>query len=248
MDVDLVTLRLRGTFIDFSPQMKPVCGKIRSTSLPACTHQASKSGDAHQYLVNLIAQTQNLPDVYLSRDNERCIDKGSKDDLSTESPPMTARSLLGSKSGTSSLDSENEASASHGLPIEGCIGDMESVVPITTHMICDIPCRTSEFEIVEMLVQLGFGGTYDFLYVPAKQRGRGHRGCLGYAFVNFKSPEVASRFAAVFVNYSFPGSGGSKKLGYVKPAAVQGYEANINMRNSNKWFQKQQRAISEGAR
>jgi hypothetical protein len=220
-----VTLRIRGTFIDFYPEMKEGFGKIRSSSAPPPSH-FPKSDETETYLCNLIEQTRCLPQVYLSLkqrhaaglfDDEHSIDRDSNDAGSTASPPSASES-----------ESEDEVKGP----------------PITTLMICDLPCRISECDVVEMLAKLGFAGKYDFLFVPAKKRGRGNQGCLGYAFVNFMLPQDASRFAVVFDNFSFPGAN-STKLGYVKPASIQGYAANYKMRNASKWFQKHQRTARE---
>jgi hypothetical protein len=226
-----VTLRIRGTFIDFYPEMKEGFGKIRSTSAPPRSH-FSKTDETETYLCNLIEQTRSLPQVYLSLkqrhaaglvDDEHSVDPESSDAGSTASPPMTA-----SMSSASEFESDGE----------------EKGPPITTLMICDMPCRTSECDVVDMLAKLGFAGKYDFLFVPSKKRGRGNQGCLGYAFVNFMLPQDASRFAIVFDNFSFPGAK-STKLGYVKPALIQGYAANYKMRKPSKWFQKHRRAARE---
>jgi hypothetical protein len=279
MDAVPVTLRLRGTFIDFGPDVESGIRHVRSTSEPACNRRNSESSDDDEYLSNLIAHTRILPKVYLpskfqERESELGNDSEDLDDMSTKSPTTTvsyapydcmnsgsdddetfASYIASSRHCNSDInasqgpwhcsgDIESEQDPSFGMHLynSGCGMLSTGVCPITTLMICDIPCRTSEHELTQTLTMLGFRGTYDFLYVPVKQRGRRHRGNLGYAFVNFKRAEDASRFAAKFVDFTFPGCN-SKKVSYVKPAACQGYEANVRMHDRNKRFQKYQRAI-----
>lgn len=240
MDAVPVTLRLRGTFIDFYPEMKRALGNRRSASEPACTDRAPKSGYMEQYLFDLIAQTRRMTQVHLpikqfhGSDGDDTYELGldHSTDVSTESPTVTAMS--------SNPDSEDEALASNGCPMWSMQEFADSPCSITTMMLCDLPCRASEDEIKGTLATLGFAGTYDFLHVPVKQRGRRNKGNLGYAFVNFCSAEYASRFATVFANIRFPAIK-STKLSYAKPAAVQGREANVKMHSAKKWFQRQQR-------
>jgi len=99
--------------------------------------------------------------------------------------------------------------------------------PVTTMMICDIPCRQTIGNIIDAINDCGFTDTYDLVYVPPQ------KGChkakyflnVGYAFVNFKTEDYAARFGNVFYNYTFLNSY-SQKLSYAKPAHCQGFEAN----------------------
>lgn len=108
----------------------------------------------------------------------------------------------------------------------------DKVVPITTLMICDLPCKKNISELVDVMHMYGFVDTYDFLYMPARRTKRsqenGRTGNVGYAFVNFRTPEYAADFLRVFRNVPFPNSS-SPKLPYAKPAYLQGYEANMEL-------------------
>jgi len=101
--------------------------------------------------------------------------------------------------------------------------------PITTLMLCDLPCRLSILEVVDAMNLQGFSDTYDLIYMPrpkglrSEKAGLHHN--LGYAFVNFTAPEKAKEFAAVFSDVIFPGGLSMKKC-YTKPAQRQGYKAN----------------------
>jgi hypothetical protein len=101
---------------------------------------------------------------------------------------------------------------------------------ITTVMLRNIPNRLCQVELIAELEELGFSGTFDFVYIPM-DNGRKHRGSsrssmsnVGYAFVNFVCASWAERCTAVFQDHSFPGS---SRVTRVSPAHVQGLEANM---------------------
>jgi len=91
---------------------------------------------------------------------------------------------------------------------------------ITSLMLCNLPCRLTQQQLAGIIESLGFGGKYDFMYLPAS-RGSAN---LGYGFVNFKTPEDATRFSAAFTNYRVLHSR-STKVFSVKPARLQGRAA-----------------------
>merc|ERR1712048_454185 len=57
--------------------------------------------------------------------------------------------------------------------------------PPTTMMIRNIPRRYSQEHLLMDLQELGFEGTFDFLYIPMDKT---TTACVGYAFVNFIDP------------------------------------------------------------
>merc|ERR1711920_953504 len=68
----------------------------------------------------------------------------------------------------------------------------------------------------------GFGGTYDFVYVPMDKETKSNR---GYAFINFVEPKYAMAFKSCYegrhlTKYS------SRKVIAILPAKLQGFEAN----------------------
>jgi hypothetical protein len=89
-----------------------------------------------------------------------------------------------------------------------------------TLMLCNIPCRFEHDDIVDAIQSIGFGGFYEFVYVP--QRSRKRSGNMGYAFVHFKSPETAASFSDNFQNFQFKRTSSTKKC-MVKPAHIQGF-------------------------
>lgn len=96
-------------------------------------------------------------------------------------------------------------------------------VPITTMMLKNIPCRKSQEEVAMHVDQKGFSGRYDFFYLPRDVKFRAN---LGYAFINFLTPEDASRFEQDMNGYRFNGSGSTKACAIV-PAHVQGLVNNL---------------------
>uniref|UniRef100_A0A7S0ZT07 RRM domain-containing protein n=1 Tax=Noctiluca scintillans TaxID=2966 RepID=A0A7S0ZT07_NOCSC len=100
--------------------------------------------------------------------------------------------------------------------------------PITTLMVQNIPCRITQEQLIDVIVDLGFGEKYDFLYLPTCSRSSmTGRSNLGYGFINFSEPEDAASFSRVFTNYLFEGTR-SKKVSTVKPAHIQGLANNIH--------------------
>lgn len=72
---------------------------------------------------------------------------------------------------------------------------------------------------------MGFAGTFDFLYSPLD---KGTMSNVGYAFVNFKSHEYASKCIEAFHNYRFKRHRKtSGKVAAVSAAHLQGLEANL---------------------
>eukprot|EP00928_Gymnodinium_smaydae_P005094 TRINITY_DN11758_c0_g1_i2.p1 TRINITY_DN11758_c0_g1~~TRINITY_DN11758_c0_g1_i2.p1 ORF type:complete len:137 (-),score=19.85 TRINITY_DN11758_c0_g1_i2:741-1151(-) len=96
-----------------------------------------------------------------------------------------------------------------------------SLEPVTTLCIRDLPCSMSQKRMTAELWMLGFGGRYDFLYLPC--RGKSY---LGFGFINFCTAADARSFAEVFKGYCFEDRW-SEKRGFTEPSRVQGFEANI---------------------
>lgn len=101
----------------------------------------------------------------------------------------------------------------------------------TTVMLCNIPCRVKLEEIIEAVRSLGFEGTYDLLHAPGPKRRHRHlisKTNIGYAFINFVTPEYASDFMKVFTGFCFEGRQ-SDKVGMAKLARIQGFLNNYAM-------------------
>jgi len=98
-------------------------------------------------------------------------------------------------------------------------------LPPTTLMIRNIPNRYTQRELITELEDLGFGGTFDFLYLPLD---KGTMANVGYAFVNFVEHSWAERCMASFQGYCFrKHRRHSRKVAAVSVAHIQGLEANL---------------------
>lgn len=95
---------------------------------------------------------------------------------------------------------------------------------LTTIMIRNVPNRYSQRELITELNGLGFGGTFDFLYVPLDL---GTMSNVGYAFVNFTEPAWAEKCMNVLQNHRFKRHRQVGKVAAVSIAHIQGLEANL---------------------
>jgi len=94
----------------------------------------------------------------------------------------------------------------------------------TTLMIRNVPNRYSQRELINELKSLGFGGTFDFLYVPLDL---GTMSNVGYAFVNFTHNDWAAKCMDVLQNHRFKRHRQAGKVAAVSVAHIQGLEANL---------------------
>ena len=96
---------------------------------------------------------------------------------------------------------------------------------ITTLMIRNIPNRYTQQELIAELADLGFAGTFNFLYIPLD---KGTMSNVGYAFVNFVTKELASKCIETFQGYRFKRHRKtSGKVAAISAAHLQGLEANL---------------------
>jgi len=100
-----------------------------------------------------------------------------------------------------------------------------AALEVTTLMICDIPCRQTIEQIIDVINQQGFTSTFNLVYMPSKRPKYVQN--MGYAFANFQTSQYATAFAEAFQNFRFPNSL-SKKMSYTKSAHHQGYADNVN--------------------
>jgi hypothetical protein len=97
--------------------------------------------------------------------------------------------------------------------------------PATTLMIRNIPGKYAQTDLIADLQDTGFGNAYDFLYLPID---KGTSNNVGYAFVNFVDPRVASAFMQAFAGHCFAQlHGSSNKRARISVAHLQGLEKNL---------------------
>jgi hypothetical protein len=98
--------------------------------------------------------------------------------------------------------------------------------PPTTMMIRNIPGRYKQDDLMGDLQDLGFAGTYDFLYIPID---KGTSTNVGYAFVNFIDTTWAEKCKVSLEDYHFTRGRKrpSNKAASVSVAYLQGLEKNL---------------------
>lgn len=94
---------------------------------------------------------------------------------------------------------------------------------VTTLMLRHIPNKYTQATLLQELNRIGFAGRYDFFYLPMDVHNRTN---VGYAFINFLTPQDASRFTACLTNYKFQ-KFSSQKIATVSPAHIQGLARNL---------------------
>eukprot|EP00929_Paragymnodinium_shiwhaense_P008652 TRINITY_DN112610_c0_g1_i1.p1 TRINITY_DN112610_c0_g1~~TRINITY_DN112610_c0_g1_i1.p1 ORF type:complete len:240 (-),score=64.61 TRINITY_DN112610_c0_g1_i1:197-916(-) len=99
----------------------------------------------------------------------------------------------------------------------------------TSLMIKNIPTRAKMHEVVQAVDELGYKGAYNFFYLPDRVVTSSRKAKTmnyGYAFINFKEPEVSKEFMDTLQNYSVSLRSSEKVLTCCH-AHVQGVEALI---------------------
>ncbi|CAD7946565.1 unnamed protein product [Amoebophrya sp. A120] len=112
---------------------------------------------------------------------------------------------------------------------QGKDGDPNVKDTRTTMMLRNIPNKYTQPMLLKTLNENGFEAKFDFFYLPIDFRNRCN---VGYAFVNFVTPEDAKRFLGLFHKFKLKAYN-SPKVCEVNYARVQGLQANIEVyRNS----------------
>jgi hypothetical protein len=93
----------------------------------------------------------------------------------------------------------------------------------TTMMLRNIPNKYTQPKLLQELDELGYGGTYNFFYLPMDVHNRSN---VGYAFINFNRAADALRFHHDFSLHRFQRFQ-SRKVGTVCVAHVQGLDENL---------------------
>jgi len=93
----------------------------------------------------------------------------------------------------------------------------------TTIMLRNVPPRMTQRQLLKEVNGFGFGGTFDFLYIPMDSRRRSNR---GIAFLNFTTPATALEFAQAIQGRQLKHPSAQREV-EVMPADVQGFERNV---------------------
>jgi hypothetical protein len=103
--------------------------------------------------------------------------------------------------------------------------------PRTTVMVRNIPNKYTQGTMLRLLDEAGFGGTFDFFYLPIDFRNR----CgLGYAFINMLTPALAAKLYKAFHNKRWDECV-SRKVAEITYARVQGRDALVQHFRSSKF-------------
>mmetsp|Transcript_32068 Transcript_32068/g.70140 ORF Transcript_32068/g.70140 Transcript_32068/m.70140 type:complete len:247 (-) Transcript_32068:43-783(-) len=236
----LLSLDCRNTFICAS-ECSANC-RVRSLSSPARSSGAESSAskpDGPQ-LWGLVERTKLLSSQRSSNSTRStCSTSGSEAKLKVKQGPEERRSsrLLDMEEtakfssedqrncGFSDLGKEAKFGSEGDGRRSGGLWDQCASLP-TTLMIYDIPCRVSLRELLQAICDRGFENSFDFLHLPMRHRKKNPKHTnLGYAFINFESPELAASFIDAFKGFHFESMRSTKAL-LIKKAHLQGRSAN----------------------
>lgn len=92
----------------------------------------------------------------------------------------------------------------------------------TTVMMRNLPNKYTQHMLLEKLHELGFAGTFDFLYLPIDRETNANK---GYCFINFAEPYYAWMLKTSCEGQKMGRFNSSKEVSVV-PASLQGFEAN----------------------
>jgi len=114
--------------------------------------------------------------------------------------------------------------------VHGAFGAKEQV---TSMMVRNLPFSLTQQKLIDALDATGFTGLYDFCYLPHKFSD--HKN-VGYAFVNFVTPEAAKEFQRIWHQDrgNVFNSSDMRKALNVTEAVLQGRQANMQKAKSKK--------------
>merc|ERR1719271_959269 len=115
-----------------------------------------------------------------------------------------------------------------GMPMSSLLPAERQAIPppswadTTTIMMRNLPNKYTQRMLLTEINQVGFLGTFDFLYLPIDPETSANR---GYAFLNFIDPSFAWMFKISFEGRKM-NRFNSNKVVSVMPATLQGFDAN----------------------
>jgi RNA recognition motif-containing protein len=93
---------------------------------------------------------------------------------------------------------------------------------VQTVMMRNLPNNCTQQGLLDRIGYAGFSGTFDFFYLPIDSSRGVNR---GYAFINFKKPEMVQKFRSIFHGTRLSDFR-SKKIIEVDKASIQGFWSN----------------------
>jgi len=222
--------------------MQPADVSLRTNS-PSILNGASALGGKNRLKVDFHGQVQKSQRGKKIAPSGNTISKHSLESLgnviSKYAPSLEALAdTVSNKAGSSEGSDDKDVSTCEGPSNSGSESTEGGQQEITTIMICSLPFRVTNTQLIDAINALGFTGLYDFVYMPsrssksrsskAKAEKSMRRGNVGYAFVNFRSAEHAASFSDMFQNFKFQDVPSDKEV-LAKPAVCQGYEANMSL-------------------
>jgi RNA recognition motif-containing protein len=94
----------------------------------------------------------------------------------------------------------------------------------STLMVRNIPCKYTQQQLLAEVKECST--KFNFLHLPLARTLKANKN-LGYAFINFTSPEEARSFMAAFQNRAFNRFPKSTKQAHVDYAQLQGFDENV---------------------
>eukprot|EP00419_Tripos_fusus_P030165 CAMPEP_0172705066 /NCGR_PEP_ID=MMETSP1074-20121228/42241_1 /TAXON_ID=2916 /ORGANISM="Ceratium fusus, Strain PA161109" /LENGTH=369 /DNA_ID=CAMNT_0013527339 /DNA_START=102 /DNA_END=1211 /DNA_ORIENTATION=- len=113
---------------------------------------------------------------------------------------------------------------------ESTSGSTNQTSEKTTVLLRSLPTDFTRADLVELLEDEGFDGTFDFVYLPIDF---GSEACLGYAFVNFRCPGDARRCWEIFSGLTDWGRPSEKACQVMWAEPCQGLEAHVERYRSS---------------
>mmetsp|Transcript_21348 Transcript_21348/g.47237 ORF Transcript_21348/g.47237 Transcript_21348/m.47237 type:complete len:426 (-) Transcript_21348:142-1419(-) len=195
--------------VDNAIELQQECEALRMNSLAGLHWNAMGSPSVPKLAGDGSGDARAMPQEVWPQDSAALL---CDLDAESRSPTSNGQKVRGTKSGSKKKDLLTQYSTHTG--------------PITSLMICNIPCRVTQPQLAQVVDSLGFENQYNFLYLPSGSRSSAGSSNLGYGFINFADPENAEKFKRAFINYRFDGTS-SQKVCRVRPAYIQGLENNL---------------------
>lgn len=133
-----------------------------------------------------------------------------------------AESCETTSAGTERLLREQAIVDANSSQASGQQRDSSALAGLTTVMVKNVPVKYTQRKLLREILNAGFQGKMDFIYLPMDPRNRCAR---GFAFCNFTTPEAAQQFFRTYHKSHLKSFDSDQPL-EVMAAEIQGFEAN----------------------